>query len=140
REGAASRVIAANPERIRQTILDVESQPAWRPRVAAVVRASADEWTETTVDGEAITFRRLQSDEGSVRLEFESSRGYRGEWLGRFSSAPGGGTVLEVVERATMPSPTGRILSRIFFDPAAFAAAYLDEVAREVARRDGAGA
>jgi hypothetical protein len=52
----------------------------------------------------------------------------------------GGGTELEVLERTTTPSPIGRILSRIFFDPAAFAAAYLDDVAREVARRDGAGA
>jgi len=140
REGAASRVIAAKPERVRQTILDVESQPVWRRRVVAVVRASADEWTETTVDGETIAFRRLPSEDGSVRLEFESTRGYRGEWRGQFSPAPGGGTLLEVVERATTPSPIGRILSRIFFEPAAFAAAYLDEVAREVERRDGAGA
>jgi len=34
----------------------------------------------------------------------------------------------------------GRILSRLFFDPAAFAAAYLDDLAREVARRQAAGA
>ena len=139
REGAASRVITAKPERVRHTILDVESQPAWRQRIAAVVRASADEWTETTVDGEAITFRRLPSDDASIRLEFDSTRGYRGEWQGRFSPTPDGGTLLEVVERATTPSPTGRILSRLFFDPAAFTAAYLDDVAREVARRDAAG-
>ena len=140
REGAASRVIAANPERVRQTILDVESQPAWRPRVAAVARASAEEWTETAVDGEVITFRRQPSDDGSVHLEFESARGYQGEWRGRFLPAADGATVLDVVESATTSSPVGRILSRLFFDPAAFAAAYLDDVAREVARRNGAGA
>ena len=140
REGAASRVIAANPELVRRTILDAESQPAWRPRVAAVVRRSADAWTETTVDGETIAFRRLASADEDIRLAFESTRGYSGEWRGRISAASGGGARLDVVERATTPAPVGRILSRLFFDPAAFAAAYLDDLAREVARRQAAGA
>jgi hypothetical protein len=140
REGAASRIVAADLELVRRTILDIESQPTWRSRVTAVVRASDDAWTETTVDGESISFRRLSSDDGSIRLEFESTRGYRGEWWGRISSTTDGGTILHVTERATTPSPTGRILSRLFFDPKAFAVTYLDELEREVARRKIVGA
>lgn len=44
-------------------------------------------------------------------------------------------TALHVSEVATTPSPIGRILSRLVFDPEAFAATYLDELAAEVARR-----
>ena len=47
----------------------------------------------------------------------------------------GAGATLTVREEATTSSPIGHIGWRLFFDPEAFAAAWLDELAREVARR-----
>jgi hypothetical protein len=48
---------------------------------------------------------------------------------------PSGGTHIFVTEQATTPAPIGRIMSRLFFDPKAFAHAYLDALVRETTHR-----
>lgn len=135
REGAAARTFTAPPELVRGTILDIDSQPAWRARVVAIERVSDDDWTEITADGERIAFRLRDNTDARIALEFSSSRGYTGRWDAETASSPSGGTTLSVREQATTPSPMGRILSRLFFDPQAFAATYLDELSAEVERR-----
>lgn len=80
----------------------------------------------------------LSPDRGSAyadRAFFESTRGYTGQWQADLATTGAGGTRLTVTEQATTPSPLGRVLSRLFFDPEAFAAAYLDELGAETARR-----
>lgn len=137
REGTAKRTLDASPAQVRGTILDIDSQPAWRAQVVAVERDGNGRWTENTAGGERIAFRLLsQADTGIVSLEFTSNRGYSGRWDATIQSAPSGGTTLNVREQVTTSSPLGRILSRLFFDPEAFAAQYLDELAIELARRD----
>lgn len=59
-----------------------------------------------------------------IRLRFTSDAGYSGEWVARLDSIAGE-TRIAVVERATVPSPLGRIVARLMFDPTAFATAYL---------------
>lgn len=133
RQGRSERLLPASPALIAETLLDVRSQPAWRRGIASV-DVTPDGWTERTVRGETITFRVGQHRPDLIALTFESRRGYHGSWTGELIPQ-GGGTLLRVTETAVTPSPTGRILSRLFFDPEAYARAYLDALEVEVARR-----
>jgi hypothetical protein len=135
REGTASATIEAPAALVRSTVLDVESQPAWRARVKAVERQSDTAWTEIAADGERISFRLTDAGGETLALEFESNRGYVGRWEARLETLASGATRIAVREQATVASPVGRLLSRLFFSPGAFAAAYLEDLAREVARR-----
>ena len=123
REGRAETVIAAAPARIVAVIADVQSQPDWRDGVRAVT-GDASGWTETTTGGERITFSPVVMTETRIALRFTSDAGYSGEWRAELKPVPGG-TRITVLERGTVPSPFGRLLARLFFDPQAFATTYL---------------
>lgn len=123
REGRSATVIAAPPARIAAVIADVEAQVDWRTGIAAVER-TADGWTEVTARGERISFVTEEMGESRIRLRFASDAGYSGTWEAVLTPE-GAGTRIAVVERATVPSPLGRILARLFFDPEAFATTYL---------------
>jgi len=123
REGRAEVVIGAPAEAVVAVIADVEAQPAWREGIAAVER-TAEGWVEVTARGERISFVAEEMGATGVRLRFSSDAGYAGTWEAVLTHE-GGGTRVSVVERAVVPSPLGRILARLFFDPEAFAAMYL---------------
>jgi hypothetical protein len=122
REGRAEIVIAAPPDRVLAVIADVEAQPEWRD-VAKVIR-TADGWEEVTPRGETITFVAEAMTEARIMLRFTSDAGYSGTWEAVLGPVAGG-TRIVVLERATVPSPLGRILSRLLFDPGDFATMYL---------------
>lgn len=124
REGRAELVIDAAPARVLEVILAVEAQPEWRAGISRVIRGP-DGWVEITTGGERITFVAGQADDTQVRLRFASDAGYTGTWEAMLTPE-GKGTRIAVVERSEVPSPLGRILARIFFDPDAFAADYLE--------------
>jgi hypothetical protein len=136
RQGTLERVLPAPPALTLETLLDVESQPAWRRGIVSVER-TAEGWIEKTDEGETISFRVTQQRPDRVEMAFESSRGYHGSWQGVLTEQDGG-TLLRVTETATTPSPVGRILSRLFFDPEAYARAYMDALEAEMARRGAA--
>lgn len=123
REGRAEVVIGAPAADIVAVIADVEAQVAWREGIAAVER-TAEGWVEVTARGERISFVAEEMGAARVRLRFSSDAGYAGTWEAVLAPVEGG-TRVEVVERAVVPSPLGRILARLFFDPEAFAAMYL---------------
>lgn len=123
REGRAEVVIAAPPAQIVAVIADVEAQASWRAGIAAVER-TGDGWTEVTARGERISFLAEEMGEARIRLRFASDAGYSGTWEAVLVPE-GDGTRISVVERAEVPSPLGRILARLFFDPQAFATRYL---------------
>lgn len=128
REGRAETVIAAPPDRILAVIADVEAQPEWRA-VGQVIR-TADGWQEVT-PRETITFVADEMTETRIRLRFTSRAGYSGAWEAVLEPVAGG-TRIAVVERATVPSPLGRILSRLMFDPGEFATTYLADLKARV--------
>ncbi|HZF98882.1 MAG TPA: SRPBCC family protein [Pseudoxanthomonas sp.] len=134
RQNASGRLIAAPSHAVRDLLLDVSSQAEWRRNIASVT-VSDQGWAEHTRDGEAITFRILEQTARTIRFEFASSRGYTGTWTGHIVPIGAGETRLEISERVSTPSPVGRILSRLFFDPDAFADRYLDELESEAIRR-----
>lgn len=123
REGRAEVVIAAAPARIVEVIADVEAQIEWRQGISAVER-TAEGWVEVTARGERISFVTEEMGEAVIRLRFASDAGYSGVWEAALVP-DAGGTRIAVVERAEIPSPLGRILARLFFDPEAFATMYL---------------
>lgn len=135
RTGQVDRVVEATPAQLKAVILDKASQPSWRPDLAKVEVQSATTWTETTQRGEVITFELTAQTEQILQMRFKSSYGYHGQWEGRLVPTPSGGTHIFVTEQATTPSPIGRIMSRLFFDPKAFAQAYLDALVQETTRR-----
>jgi hypothetical protein len=139
RQNTSGRLIAAPPHAVRSLLLDVSSQAEWRRDITSVT-VSDQGWVEHTRDGEAIAFHILEQTAQTIRLEFASSRGYTGTWTGRIVPVDAGKTRLEISERVSTPSPVGRILSRLFFDPEAFADRYLDEVESEAIRRTRAAA
>jgi hypothetical protein len=130
REGRAQTVILAPPEAVLAVIADVTAQRDWRSGIGAVER-TADGWVETTERGERISFVAEEMTAERVRLRFTSDAGYTGEWEAVLTPTDGG-TRIEVVERATVRSPLGRILARVFFDPAGFAGAYLAALKQRV--------
>jgi hypothetical protein len=134
RDGTATRILNAPPDLVRRTILDTDAQPAWRTGIVAVERGAETTWTEVKADGERIAFRLAEDEGARIVLTFDSTRGYTGRWEGRLDDIPEG-TRLTVTEQATIRSPLGRILARMFFDPEAFAAKYLEDLDAEVARR-----
>lgn len=136
RTGLHEAVLPAPPERVRGTILDVGAQAAWRRDVEGVeVAADGRTWTERTRDGERLRFELLEASGVRVALRFDSSRGYRGEWIGELAPMPDGGTLLRVREAATVANPLSRLAARLFFDPEAFARRWVEELAAELARR-----
>ncbi len=128
REGRAETVIAAPPDRILAVIADVEAQPEWRA-VGQVIRTT-EGWQEVT-PRETITFVADEMTETRIRLRFASTAGYAGTWEAVLEPMAGG-TRIAVVERATVPSPLGRILSRLMFDPGEFATTYLADLKARV--------
>ena len=139
RAATLTRDLTAPPDVVRAVILDAASQPAWRAGVEAVEPGGPGTWTEIRADGERIDFALATDTPDGIGLTFASDRGYTGVWTARIA-AEGTGTRLTVTEEATTPSPIGRILARLFFDPEAFAAAYLDDLGAETERRAGSGA
>lgn len=131
REGRAATTIAAPPERVLAVIADVEAQPEWRD-VRSVTR-TPEGWVEVTPRGERIAFVAEEMSVAQIRLRFSSEAGYAGEWHAVLESA-GGGTRIAVLERATVPSPLGRIMARMMFDPEAFAIGYLSALKARVER------
>ena len=123
REGRAEVVIVATPAQIVEVIADVEAQTEWRQGISAVER-TAEGWVEVTARGERISFVTEERGEAGIRLRFASDGGYSGVWEAVLVP-DAGGTRIAVVERAEIPSPLGRILARLFFDPEAFATTYL---------------
>jgi hypothetical protein len=122
REGRAETVIAAPPDHVLAVVKNVEAQPAWRD-VASVTRTDMG-WVEVTPRGDRITFLAEEMTAARMRLRFESDAGYSGTWEAVLEPLERG-TRIKVVERATVPSPIGRIIARLMFDPTSFATRYL---------------
>ncbi len=135
RAGTVTRDLPASIEVVHSTIRDIARQPEWRAHIAAVEPGPDGTWTEITTGGERIAFRLTTVAPDLIALSFESTRGYHGAWQADLAATEAGGTRLTVTETATTPSPLGRLLSRLFFDPEAFATAYLDALAAETTRR-----
>lgn len=130
REGRAETVIAAPSDAVLTVIADVEAQQEWRTDVASVVRTDTG-WAEVTSRGERIAFVAEEMTAGTIRLRFASDAGYSGEWQAVLTPVAEG-TRIAVVERATVPSPLGRIIARLMFDPTEFATTYLQALKARV--------
>lgn len=122
REGRAEITIAAQPDLVAAVIADVETQPEWRD--LGTVSRTETGWFEMTLRGERIDFVADEMSTDRISLRFTSDAGYSGEWQA-FLEPVSGGTRISVIERATVPSPLGRIMARLLFDPTEFATTYL---------------
>jgi hypothetical protein len=132
RVGKVEGRINVPPATVLEIIRAVEAQPDWRADVAAVTR-TADGWIETTTRGQEIAFTPEIMTEEIIRLRFSSAAGFSGIWEAKLL-ADGAQTNISIAESVTTQSPIGRILSRLFFNPQAFATTYLAEL---TARSEG---
>ena len=132
RIGKVEGRINAPPATILEVIRAVEAQPDWRADVAAVTRTDTG-WIETTTRGQDISFTPEMMTEEIIRLRFSSAAGFSGIWEAKLQ-AESAQTNISIAESVTIPSPMGRILSRLFFNPQAFATTYLAEL---TARSEG---
>jgi hypothetical protein len=130
RVGSIEGRIAVPPAAILEVIRAVEDQPQWRADVAKVIR-TAEGWTETTTRGQVIAFTPDEMTEQRIRLRFASDAGFSGTWAADLR-ADGGETIISIEERVEIPSPFGRIFSRLFFNPQNFATTYLAELTARV--------
>lgn len=136
RTASHEALLHAEPERILQTLLDVEAQPRWRAHIASVERgADGRSWVEHTRSGERIRFEIEEHTGQRLALGFSSSRGYHGRWLGQWEQAREGRTRLRVHESATVANPLARLLARIAFDPEQFVGQWMRDFEAELARR-----
>lgn len=135
REGKASILVNASPNQIVEVLQDVKAQQRWRKDVAEVT-ISQNGWTETTARGEKIDFRWKELTHERAELTFSSRAGYSGEWVAAFQQTSQG-TEISVIETATISNPLTRLISRVFFDPAAFLKTYLSVLKMEVERKNG---
>lgn len=130
REGRAALEIAASPQDIVRVIEDVEAQPQWRGQLSGIAR-TAEGWEEQTKSGEKISFRWTFRSVERLELVFESAAGYSGQWQATLAPT-GKGTLVSVVERATIANPITRLIASVFFDPDKFARQYLAELKLQV--------
>lgn len=124
REGQAQIAIAASPEHVMGVITDVARQPNWRDGIASV-QVGDHGWVETTTGGEVITFAWSVREPLKLSLTFHSDAGYRGTWQADLVPEEGG-TRVTVAEQATIDNVVKRLVSRLVFDPEAFAKRYLE--------------
>ncbi|WP_439525669.1 hypothetical protein [Roseovarius mucosus] len=129
REGRAETTIAAPPDLVLAVIADVETQPEWRD-LGTVTRTEMG-WFEMTSRGERIEFVADDMSADRISLRFTSDAGYSGEWQALLEPVSGG-TRIAVIERVTVPSPLGRIMARLLFDPTEFATTYLAKLKARV--------
>ena len=122
REGHAETVINATPQQVLDVVANLEAQPEWR-EIGTVTRTQTG-WVETTARGERIEFVAKDMTTSQINLSFVSDAGYFGEWQAVLRPVADG-THIKVVERATVPSPLGRVISRLMFNPTQFAQTYL---------------
>lgn len=132
REGRAEIAIAVPPERVIAVITDVARQPEWRDGVASI-EVDGDGWVETTTRGEVISFAWSKREPLKLALTFRSDAGYHGMWQAELEPQATG-TLVTVVERAAIDNPLSRLMARMFFDPQAFAARYLQALKIEAER------
>jgi hypothetical protein len=123
RTGTAIIEIAASPSTIMAVLEDVEAQPNWREGIASVARHN-NGWTETTARGEKIDFVWTEQSPLKLSMQFVSDAGYTGEWTAVLEPTASG-TELVVTESATTNKLLTRLLAHLFFDPQAYARAYI---------------
>lgn len=123
REGRAEIGIAAPPARILAVIRDYQAQPDWRDGIAKVLPKGAG-WVEITKLGDEIAFTPETMSEQEILLRFTATTGFSGTWQAKLVEE-GGETRIMVVETVTIPTPLGRIISLLVFNPEDFATTYL---------------
>ena len=136
RSGTAANDCSAPARVLLATILDVESQPNWRKKVASVQRTGeASSWVEKTPQHEEITFKLLDANQRFVSMSFVSNQGYYGKWRADLTEHSAKRTMITATEEVTVKSPFGRVVSQLFFNPEGFAASYLTDLCSEAERR-----
>lgn len=102
---AETRVLLqSSPEAVWSVVTDL-SNTAWRSDIASVeVVEPGKRFVERTAGGVETAFTITEFIPCS-RYEFDmDNKNLMGRWTGRFQSAPGGGTILVMVENATAKS------------------------------------
>lgn len=125
--------LKASPAVVFQTVTDVEKQISWRKDIKMVrAQPTKEAWTEETIDGVLIDFKvRRKDPQTRFEIEFVSSQGFSGSWVGIFTASPNG-TMVQITETIEIPNPIFRVILRIFNLTDKFIDAYLSQLKASV--------
>lgn len=135
-----SRVFQFSSAQIEALILDVESQPNWRPELVKVQSlgqsALKDGWKEYFNEGNvAISFQLEEHVPGKlIKLKLQGSTGFYGLWTGEFKALNDGQTQLTSTEVITNDGIFGRLIG-LFVPIEASMKSYLQNLDTELKHR-----
>jgi uncharacterized protein YndB with AHSA1/START domain len=127
----------ASPEKVFAIVSNAENQPQWRKDVKAVkMQPARDGWTEETTSSASIEFKvRRKEPDARLELEFTSSQGFSGYWVGVFTPSAQG-TTLQITETVITPNPFLRVISRAFSFTDKFIDAYISDLQKSVEEKE----
>ena len=137
RDHVASReeTLAAPPERVFGTLVDVERYPAWRSgvtRIEIVTREPALRWREHgSTDTITFEFEEQRAPQRIVTRIADPSLPFGGTWTYVLTPADTG-TRLTITERGEVYNPIFRFVSRFVFGHAATIDAFLADLRRHL--------
>lgn len=132
-----SATFNATPDTVFALITNVEAFPAWRSGLKSVeVIPSTDghmRFRELSVDGTiAYVVESTEPNRRLVTRIDDKSLPFGGTWDYQLSPAPGGGTVLRIVEAGEIYNPVFRLISRFFMGYDRTIKTYLADVGRKL--------
>lgn len=119
--------VMAAPHEVYELILDVESQPEWRPDIDRVTMNPNGSWVEHTAGGN-IAFTLVEDyPPHAYRVTFAADTGYSGEIRGRLRPY-NGGTQITITETVTIPAALDRLVARLSSDAQSFKSHYAEDL------------
>ena len=114
--------INASRETIWKVLTDREKYGEWQDSVAKIEIVDADNWKETTKDGQEIEFTFTAREEpANLRLEYKIGDGFSGTWKGDLRRMAPKKTIIRTTDTTEVHSAVVKLMMAMFFDIEDFA-------------------
>lgn len=140
RSVSKTTIIDAPPNRVYQTMTEIERQPQWRSDVRNVQVESRDKlwaWNETRDDGAVVHIEeRVKDPAKRYEIEFHDSSGVHGSWVAEFEASNEDRTKLTCTETRIIDQPFFRLPALVMSNGGTDIDVYLGDLNREAAGDD----
>ncbi len=134
---SSSRVVAATPEVVWETLTDYARHPSWRSKLKRVERVEDrnghEVWQDTYEGGEQVRYETTEADPPRrlVRTIADVGGPFSGRW--EFSIEPAeGGTRVTITEYGEVPNPIFRFVSKFIIGHSTSMSQFLDALAAKL--------